>query len=195
MQEELEEASASEQNGVKRMSKDEVMEECAKALEQVTDTCLGHVFVQFPGQTNWQSFYVMVQDCQLLFYNSMKDSAFKYSYVVNRVTIRKTQKYLGFQETDNESGGHKVDLRKIDVLILTHSYDTNVMYLTAPLLFTCKERHPEFQSIVLETLQEKIQNQAEVEPNTGITMDCTNRYSWGKIFVRIKNIINFPYLG
>ena len=26
-------------------------------------------------------------------------------------------------------------------------------------------------------------------------MNCTNRYSWGKLFIWINKIINFPYVG
>ena len=76
------------------MSKEEVYEACAQALKQVTENCLGYVYVQLPGEIEWQSFYVMLQDSQMLFYNSIKDKAFKYSYVINRIITRKTQKYL-----------------------------------------------------------------------------------------------------
>ena len=41
---------------------------------------------------------------------------------------------------------------------------------------------------------DKIQMHSEVEPEAVTTdMNCTNRYSWGKVFVFVNKIINFPF--
>ena len=83
---------------------------------------------------------------------------------------------------------------KKDVLLITHAFDTNCLFLTAPIIFENKQNYPEFKNVILETLMEKLQMHSESEPESVTQeMNCTNRYSWGKIFVQVQKITNFPY--
>jgi hypothetical protein len=54
--------------------------------------------------------------------------------------------------TEGEGG----ELRKIDVLLLTHEYDTEALYVTHPLNFQSRERYPEYCQILLDKVQKKI---------------------------------------
>ena len=78
--------------------------------------------------------------------------------------------------------------------MITHTYDKNCLFLTAPIIFTTKHCYPEFKNVILETIMEKIQTHAEHEPeDVTAVMDCTNRYAWGKLYVWVNKIVNFPY--
>ena len=47
-------------------------------------------------------------------------------------------------------------------------------------------------------MEEKIREHSYTEPMSAtglVAMDCTNRYAWGKIYVEIKRLVNFPYQG
>lgn len=59
--------------------------------------------------------------------------------MVHKVVSRKSQKYVS-QITEAEGG----ELREIDVLLLTHDYDTEALYITHPLNFHSKERYLEY---------------------------------------------------
>ena len=83
---------------------------------------------------------------------------------------------------------------KKDVLLITHNYDKNCLFITAPIIFDTKKTYPEFKSIILETLQHKVEMHSMYEPErVKELIDCTNRYAWGKVFVHINKIVNFPY--
>lgn len=56
------------------------------------------------------------------------DNAFKFSYAVNKIAIRLTKKYV-IDPANSEI------MRKLDVIILTHEYDTLCLYLTVPLIY------------------------------------------------------------
>lgn len=60
---------------------------------------------------------------------------------------RKSQKYVS-SVTEDEGG----ELRKIDVLLLTHEYDTEALYITHPLNYLSKDRYPEYSSILLDKI-------------------------------------------
>ena len=138
-------------------------------------------------------YYVVLKDNQMQFMPTVKQHAFSYTYVVNRITMRKTKKYIAIP---NESKKGQTELLKKDVLLITHSYDNNCLFLTAPIIFNTRQFYPEFKSVILETLMEKIQMHSEMEPEAlSMEMNCTNRYSWGKMYVFINKIINFPYAG
>jgi len=127
------------------------------------------------------------------FMPSVKHHAFTQTYIVNRITMRKTKKYVSI--TDHEKSG-QTELLKKDVLLITHTYDTNCLFLTAPIIFNTKQVYPEFKNVVLETLMEKIQMHSETEPELVTSnMDCTNRYAWGKVYVWVNKIINFPFFN
>ena len=127
------------------------------------------------------------------FMPSVKHHAFTHSYLINRITMRLTKKYIAIP--DNTQNG-QAELLKKDVLLITHRYDTNCLFMTAPIIFNTKQVYPEFRDIILETMMERIQQHSELEPELVINeMNCTNRYSWGKIFVHVNKIINFPYFN
>jgi len=44
---------------------------------------------------------------------------------------------------------------KKDVLLITHNYDKNCLFITAPIIFNTKKTYPECKSIILETLQQR----------------------------------------
>ena len=126
------------------------------------------------------------------FMPSVKHHAFISTYLVNRITIRKTKKYIAVP--DNSKNG-QTELTKKDVLLIAHQFDTSCLFLTAPIIFNSSHNYPEFKNIILDTLMEKIQNCSEIDPPEPITsaMDHTNRFSWGKIFIFVNKMINFPY--
>jgi hypothetical protein len=97
------------------------------------------------------------------------------------------QKYVS-SVTDDEGS----ELRKIDVLLLTHQFDTEALYISHPLIFTSKERYSEY-SLLLERIDKKLQEFALVDPVGMLPMDCSNRYSYGKVVVHIGRITNFPF--
>jgi hypothetical protein len=49
---------------------------------------------------------------------------------VHKIIGRKSEKYVS-GGTEDEGG----ELRKIDVILLTHQFDTQALYLTHPLIF------------------------------------------------------------
>ena len=97
------------------------------------------------------------------FMPTVKHHAFSYSYVVNRITMRKTKKYIAIP---NESKNGQTELLKKDVLLITHRYDNNCLFVTAPIIFNTRQFYPEFKSVILETLMEKIQMHSEQEPES-----------------------------
>lgn len=42
------------------------------------------------------------------------------------------------------------------MLLITHQYDKNCLFLTAPIIFTTKQCYPEFKDVILESIMEKI---------------------------------------
>ena len=99
----------------------------------MSENCLGYVYVLFPGKENWELYYAFLRDSQLQFLQSIKNHSFKHTYIINRVEMRKKRKYMSSGGAQAEGG--KQDLRKMDVLILTHKYDSLCLYLTAPIIF------------------------------------------------------------
>jgi len=81
-------------------------------------------------------FYV---NSQLHFLSSIRTQAFRHSYIIHKVTSCKAQSYVS---TQNEDGSAEV--RRIDVLLLTHDYDSDALYVTHPLMFNTKDRYPEY---------------------------------------------------
>ncbi len=84
---------------------------------------------------------------------TVKHHAFTHNYVINRITIRKTKKYIAMPDAKKPG---LTELIKKDVLLITHQYDTNCLFMTAPIIFTTKQNYPEFKNVILETLEEKI---------------------------------------
>ena len=112
--------------------------------------------------------------------------------------MRKKRKYIPASGSEAKFPGilgGKNDLRVMDVLILTHQYDSLCLYLTAPIIFQTQERHPEYSSIILGFMEEKIREYSltDVTGSSNLVMDCTNRYAWGKVYVEINRLVNFPY--
>ena len=178
----------------KRWTEEEVIENCEQALKQVSDASLGYVHVLFPGKSTWDIYYVVLKDSQMQFMPSVKHHAFTHTYIINRITIRRTKKYIAIP--DGKKKG-ETELMKKDVLLITHNFDNNALFMTAPIIFNTRETYPEFKKVILETLMEKIRMCSDTEPTEPVAtlMDCTNRYSWGKLFIMVNNIINFPYCG
>ena len=87
------------------------------------------------------------------FMPSVKHHAFTHSYIINRITMRKTKKYITVPDTRREG---ETELLKKDVLLITHNYDTNCLFLTAPIIFNTRQTYPEFKNIILENFEEKI---------------------------------------
>lgn len=94
----------------------------------MTENCLGYLYVQIPGETTWGKYFVNFKESQLQFYINAMDNAFKFSYAVNKIAIRLTKKYV-IDPANSEI------MRKLDVIILTHEYDTLCLYLTVPLIY------------------------------------------------------------
>lgn len=105
----------------------------------IKDNCLGQLYAQFPGQNNWDIYYVFFVNSQLHFLSSIRTQTFRHCYVIHKVTSCKAQKYVSSR---NEDGG--ADVRRIDVLLLTHQYDADALYVTHPLMFATKDRYPEY---------------------------------------------------
>ena len=123
---------------------------------------------------------------------SVKHNSFTFSYLINRVTLRMCKKYITVPK--GESG--QTELLKKDVLLITHEYDKNCLFVTAPIIFDTKRNYVEFKSIILETLRHKIEEHSMYEPErVKELIDCTNRYAWGKLFIYVNKIKNFPYQG
>jgi hypothetical protein len=61
---------------------------------------------------------------------SIKSHVFRHCYIVHKIIGRKSEKYVS-GGTEDEGG----ELRKIDVILLTHQFDTQALYLTHPLIF------------------------------------------------------------
>lgn len=104
---------------------------------------------------------------------------------------RKAQKYVSTLDDENDNG----DLRKIDVLLLTHTYDTDALYITHPLIYKSDNRYAEYKNNLLDKIQKKIEELAKIDPIDMPIMDQTNRYPWGKIIVRVCMITNFNYMN
>ena len=119
----------------------------------MNDTTLGYVYASFPGKATWEMYYVVLKDCQMQFMPSVKHHAFISTYLVNRITIRKTKKYIAV--ADNSKNG-QTELTKKDVLLIAHQFDTSCLFLTAPIIFNSTHNYPEFKNIILDTLMEKI---------------------------------------
>lgn len=134
-------------------SQAEVMEQCEQALKLVTESCLGHVYVSFPGKSTWEMYYVILKDAQMQFMPTIKHNTFTHSYLINRVNIRKCKKYINVPKDDNSN---KSEVLKKDVLLITHDYDTHCLFMTSPIIFNTKRTYPEFKFIILETLLAKI---------------------------------------
>ena len=137
----------------KRWTEEELIENCEAALKQVNDASLGYVHVLFPGRSTWDIYYVVLKDSQMQFMPSVKHHAFTHTYIINRVTIRRTKKYIAIP--DGKKKG-ETELMKKDVLLITHNYDNNALFMTAPIIFNTRETYPEFKKVILETLMEKI---------------------------------------
>jgi hypothetical protein len=74
------------------------------------------------------------------------DNHFKFSYVCNKINIRRTKKYVMDPKNPDI-------MRKLDVIILTHEYDSICLYLTVPLIYESVKLYPEYTSIVLEAVK------------------------------------------
>lgn len=160
------------------------MENIDSALGVIQDNCLGQLYAQFPGENSWEVYYVFFRDSQLQFLSSIKNHAFRYSYIVHRVVTCKISKYVSTAD-----GG----LRKIDVLLLTHQFDNEALFITHPLIFQDSKRRPEYTANLLEKIQAKLHEYGSAEPQGMLPMDQTNRHSWGKVRIHIGSISNFPY--
>ena len=86
-----------------RWTQQQIKDYCAQALKLVNDTTLGYVYASFPGKATWEMYYVVLKDCQMQFMPSVKHHAFISTYLVNRITIRKTKKYIAVP--DNNKNG------------------------------------------------------------------------------------------
>jgi len=89
----------------------------------------------FPGKATWETYYVVLKDSQMQFMPSVKHHAFTHTYVINRITIRKTKHYIAIPN-GNKKG--ETELMRKDVLMITHNYDTKAMFLTAPIIFNTR---------------------------------------------------------
>lgn len=56
--------------------------------------CLGYLYVLFPGETTWEKLYVMQSNCQLHFRTSIRNHSFKYSFVIYKIMMRQTRRYV-----------------------------------------------------------------------------------------------------
>lgn len=159
----------------------------------MTESSLGYVYVCFPGKASWEMFYVILKDSEMHFTPSVRHHAPTHTYIINRIMMRRSKKYIAVPD---KSGNGQVSLQKKDVLLITHEYDTNCLFLTAPIIFDTPHAYPEFRTTILEKYTERIENFSKLEPEIVSTvMNHTNRYSWGKVFVWVNKIINFPYFN
>lgn len=99
----------------------------------LTSEGLGYQYVQMPGQTTWEKFYVIFQNGQFLFQANMKNQPFKVSYTVSGVMTRLKQKYVVL---DNQ-------LRKINAILVCHKYDSSCLWLTLPLIYEDEQNSQE----------------------------------------------------
>ena len=81
-----------------RWTPEEIIENCDQALKQVNDASLGYVHVLFPGKSTWELYYVVLKDSQMQFMPSVKHHAFTHTYIINRITIRKTKHYIAIPD-------------------------------------------------------------------------------------------------
>lgn len=99
-------------------------------------------------------YYVVLKESEMQFTPSVKHHAFTHTYIINRVFMRKTKKYIAVPD---KSGNGHVSLVKKDVLLLTHEFDTNCLFMTAPIIFDSHHTYPEFRTTILETFMERIE--------------------------------------
>ena len=87
----------------------------------------------------------------------MRNNSFRHCYVIQKLISRKSKKYVSHITDDDDCG----DLRKIDVLLLTHEFDTIALYITHPLIYNSEERYSEYSRVLLDKIQKKIEELAK----------------------------------
>mmetsp|Transcript_33873 Transcript_33873/g.32966 ORF Transcript_33873/g.32966 Transcript_33873/m.32966 type:complete len:118 (-) Transcript_33873:1623-1976(-) len=89
------------------------------------------------------------------------------------------------------------DQKQVDVIMISHKYDTTSLYLTLPDLYESYESPDEYerQCLVLNEVMEIIQKNTMDIPEMMLPIDQTNRYPWGKIMVEVQNLKNFPFFN
>ena len=147
--------SAEKSSRSRKKTREEVLDQCEQAISTMSDDTIGYVYVLFPGKENWESYWTSLRDSQLQFFQKIGNHSFKHAYIINGIMMRKKRKYMAF---GSPAEGGKSDLRTMDVLILTHKYDSLCLYLTAPIIFESQTSHPEYSSIILDAMEEKIRN-------------------------------------
>ena len=136
---------------------EQIAQQVKAALKVINDECLGYLYVLFPGETAWEKLYVIYKNCQLQFMTSIRNNQFKHSYILHKVEVRPTRKDIISMFGQDASTPDAQRLRKIDVLMLTHRYDTKCMYVTVPQIFENEYRYPEFTDFVLEKVKRIIE--------------------------------------
>ena len=114
-------------------------------LSQISKETLDYVFVKLPKKNEWKKYYVRYHNSQLLFCQSVKRHDFKCSYSMYKAMVRKTKTYIG--------GVDEGKPRKIDVIMISHKYDDDCLYLTIPEIFESPDLHYNFLFMLDEILK------------------------------------------
>ena len=174
-------------------------------MGQINRQTLDYLFVKLPRRNGWKKYYVRYQNSQLLLYKSVQRHDFKCSYIIYKCLVRRTRVYIGSEDV----GPGDQRPKKVDALMLSHSYDDECLLLTIPEIFKMHSLGPEsdlnqgpFRQELLEMLDEiaKLLSMNAINPPDmrrspllpGFDIDQTNKNPFGKVMIEIDQIKQFP---
>lgn len=146
------------------------------------DVYLGNVWAKLPRVDSssyggvWKKYFARVQNSCIYLCPSVESNDFQACYVIYNCTIQ-TMK-LPIPEWDG---------RQHNVLIIKHDFDTD--YLLMALEDSKRDVNEISASLELKALE------FSKESMQGKIPDQTNRYSFGKLYVRVKGLDHTPNIG
>lgn len=99
--------------------------------------------------------------------------------------VRKQRVFIGGIDDDSKP-------RKIDVIMISHKYDDDCLYLTIPEIHDSPEFHKIFMPL-LDTLETNLIMNATNPPEGMFPIDQTNKNPFGKIMLEVLSIKHFPF--
>jgi hypothetical protein len=134
---------------------------------------LGYMWVRLPESQSWHRLYVRYNNACLLFCRKVDKNEFVCCYVLYNSTISRMRLYFD------------KDGKEEDIIKIKHEYDTDYLLL---ILDEYKKMFGEIYDFLLE-------RSIAYSKDIMSLVNETNRYSFGKIHIRINTLNFFPCSG
>jgi hypothetical protein len=141
------------------------------------DLYLGFVWAKFPLEKSWKRYYARVQNSCIYFCKSVESNDFQVCYMIYNSSIELMQMRVG-----------EWDARFHETLVIKHDFDTDWLLLVLEELE--RQTHKIAFDLKIQALEYTKDNFNNVAPP-----NQTNRYSFGKLLVKVRGLYNVANVG